>query len=62
MIFIEKTNDKGSRKSCPSADNNAEYILTSAKAHDLHDGYLQRYNREPSARWYNRHFNFTRIK
>ena len=47
---------------CYASDNMAEYQLTSAYAHDLHTEYIERYDREPSAAWYNRHFNFTRIK
>ena len=62
MIFAETTKDKGVTKRCTASDNAAEYLLTSAYAHDLHANYLERYNREPSARWYNRHFNFKRIK
>lgn len=61
-IYKENTSDNGYILKCYASDNMAEYQLTSAYAHDLHDGYLQRYHRAPSSRWYNSHFNFTRIK
>lgn len=61
-IYKENTSDNGYTKTCYASDNFAEYQLTSAHAHDLYTDYLQRYNREPSARWYNSHFRFTRIK
>lgn len=62
QTYQEITRDNGPQKHCTASDNTATYVLTSAYAHDLHDDYLQRYRRAPSARWYNRHFNFTRIK
>lgn len=61
-IYKENTSDHGYIKKCYASNNAAEYQLTSAYAHDLYADYLQLYNRAPSARWYNRHFNFTRIK
>lgn len=61
-IYKENTNDNGYVKTCCASNNMAEYRLTSAYAHDLYTDYVDRYNREPSSRWYNRHFNFTRIK
>ena len=61
-IYQEITNDHGSAKSCTASDNNAEYILTSAMAHDAYNDYVDQYNRQPSARWYHRHFQFNRIK
>lgn len=61
-IYKEKTSDNGYIRKCYASDNFAEYQLTSAYAHDLHSEYLERYNRIPSSRWYNRHFSFTRIK
>lgn len=61
-IYKENTNDHGYIRMCYASDNMAEYQLTSAYAHDLHTEYIERYDREPSAAWYNRHFNFTRIK
>lgn len=60
--FRENTNNHGVIRKCYASDNYAEYQLTSAYAHDLYTDYLERYNRAPSARWYNKHFNFTRIK
>lgn len=61
-IYKENTNDHGYTKTCYASDNMAEYQLTSAHAHDLHTEYIDRYDRHPAAAWYNRHFNFTRIK
>ena len=61
-IYKEITDDHGYTKKCYAIDNFAEYQLKSAYAHDLYNEYLQQYNREPSARWYNRHFSFIRIK
>lgn len=61
-IFKEITNDHGYEKHCNADDNFATYILTSAYAHDKYTDYVDRYQREPSAKWYNRHFQFERIK
>lgn len=61
-VFKEVTNDHGTPRKFYASDNNAEYIITSAYAHDLYTDYVDRYDRHPSAAWYNRHFNFTRIK
>ena len=61
-IYKEKTNDRGYIKTCHASDNNAEYQITSAYAHDLYSDFVERYNRVPSSLWYNKHFSFTRIK
>ncbi len=61
-VYKENTSDHGYIKKCYASDNNAEYQLTSARAHDLHSDYLEQYNREPSAGWFNKRFSFTRIK
>ena len=61
-IYKENTSDNGYIRKCYAIDNFAEYQLTSAYAHDLYNDYSQQYNRQPSARWYNRHFSFIRIK
>ena len=61
-IYKENTNDHGLARRCYASDNNAEYILTSARAKDLHSEYIDKYERNPSRQWYNRHFNFNRIK
>lgn len=61
-IYKENTSDRGYIKACTAYDNAAEYQLTSAYAHDLYTDFVERYNRVPSARWYNGHFSFTRIK
>ena len=44
MKFIEITPDNGYRMTCLASDNNATYVLTSAYAHDLYTGYMERYN------------------
>lgn len=61
-IYKEVTPDHGFEMRVNASDNFAAYILTSAYAHDLYTEYWDRYDREPSAAWYNRHFDFTRIK
>lgn len=61
-IYREKTHDYGYQKPCYASDNYAEYQLTSAYAHDAINDYLYKFSRWPSARWYNRHFRFERIK
>ena len=61
-IYKENTSDNGYIRNCYASDNFAEYQLKSAYAHDLYNESLQLHNREPSARWYNRHFSFIRIK
>lgn len=58
MKRYEITNDKGIEKVCCTSDNNTEYILTSAIAKDKYSDYVEKYNREPSSRWYQRHFRF----
>lgn len=58
-VYKEVTNDNGVAHRCSASDNYATYILTSAYAHDLHNSYLDRYNRLPCARWFNRHFTFS---
>ena len=61
-IYREKTHDNGYTRRGYASDNYAEYQLTSTYAHDLYSDFLKRYSRLPSARWYNRHFRFERIK
>lgn len=60
--YKEITDDRGCAQRCGARDNQATYILTSAAAHDLRSAYMERYDRQPSARWYNRHFTFKRVK
>ena len=60
-IYKEVTSDNGNEWSCYASDNYATYILTSSHAHDLYIRYRQRYERIPSAKWYNKHFNFERV-
>lgn len=61
-IYKEKTDDNSYKREVCASDNMATYILTSANAHDLYDAYIERYNRVPSSKWFNRHFSFERIK
>lgn len=61
-IYKEITEDNGIRQSCSARDNLATYIVTSAHAHDLIREYIRKYDRLPSAKWYNKHFNFKKTK
>lgn len=61
-VYQEITNDHGREKHCTASDNSAEYILTSAMAHDAYNNYIDRYGRQPSAQWYRRNFQFARTK
>lgn len=61
-IYKENTNDNGVLTVCLASDNYAEYHITSAYGRDLVTLYEDRFNRHPSAAWFNRHFQFTRIK
>lgn len=61
-IYIEITNDKGWEKKCFARDNMAEYVLTSARMHDLYAMYTERYGQIPTARWYHRHARFEERK
>ena len=60
-FYKEKTSYNGNKWICYAHDNHATYILTSSHAHDLYIKYRQRYERIPSAKWYNKHFNFDRV-
>lgn len=60
-IYSEKTTDNGLKFRRYASDNNATYILKSARAHDLYKDYVNKYDRTPSSKWYRRHFNFERI-
>lgn len=59
--YKEVTADKGWEMKGYASDNNATYILTSARAHDMYDDFEERYARHPTSRWFNRHFMFERI-
>lgn len=61
-VYREKTADNGVMKICYASDNFAQYQLTSAMAKDAYTTYCDKYEREPSSAWYNRHFRFERIK
>lgn len=58
MKLYEITSDKGCERVCCTSDNSTEYVLTSAHAKDMHTEYIEKYNRNPSSRWYQRHFSF----
>ena len=60
-IYKEVTSDNGNRWICYASDNYATYILMSSHAHDLYITFRQRFERFPSSRWYNKHFNFERV-
>lgn len=62
MTFKEITEDNGTSKICTASDNSATYILTSAMAKDKYSDYVERYDRLPSSRWYNKHFRFTLLE
>lgn len=62
MTFKEVTTDNGYAKKCYASDNQAEYIITSAMGHDLVFEFEEKFQRQPTSRWYNRHFRFERIK
>lgn len=62
-IFKEITNDHGTPRESGASNNFARYILTSAFAKDMLTEYLERYNgRQPSSKWFNKHFNFKTIE
>lgn len=61
MTFREITRDHGAPLRAYASNNMAEYILTSAYAKDEYKAYLRRYNRQPSAKWLNRHNQFERV-
>ena len=60
-IYREITSDNCYKWACYASDNCATYILTSSYAHDLYITFRQRFERLPSSRWYNKHFNFERV-
>lgn len=62
MTFKEISNDNRYLRYCFANDNNATYILTSARSHDLHDDYIEKFDRRPSSQWYRRHFQFEKVK
>lgn len=61
-IFREITNDRGLPVKYAASNNDAEYRLYSAYAHDLLKEYIDRYERIPSSRWYRRHFQFESVR
>lgn len=61
-VYKEITSDHGYEQRVYAENNNAVYILTSAMAHDMYVSYVDKYSRNPSSRWYNKHFRFERLK
>lgn len=61
-VYKEITDDHGWPMKCTASDNFATYIITSACGHDILNAYEHKFDRLPSARWYNRHFQFKQIK
>lgn len=59
--FIEDTPDKGWEMRAYARNNKAEYILTSARMHDLYAEYVANYERTPSSAWYHRHAQFRKV-
>lgn len=62
MVFQEITTDHGCAMRYTASDNNAEYVITSARGHDMVADYHGKYCRQPSAKWFNRHFRFEHIR
>lgn len=60
-IYKEITTDNGYSKYVTASNNNAIYILTSSRGKDMYQSYLDKYDRLPSSKWYNRHFSFERV-
>lgn len=56
--FYEHTSDHGYKKTAYASNNRAEYILTSAMAHDMYNEYLWKFGRHPHSSWFHRHFSF----
>ena len=56
--FIEETPDKGWELLVHARNNQDEYILTSARMHDLYSEYADNYGMAPSSAWYHRHAQF----
>lgn len=61
-IYTEVTDDKGYTRIALARDNRAEYVLTSARMHDLYAEYIKRYHKIPAAKWYHRHAQFKERK
>lgn len=62
MTFQEITDDHGVSKRVFASNNNATYIITSARARDLCSEFVEKWNRNPSSSWLNSNFRFERIK
>lgn len=56
--YREITTDKGWEMTRRASDNKADYILTSARMHDLYNDYIAKYDRIPTAAWYRKHAEF----
>lgn len=61
--YKEIANDHGVPRKCYTSDNlNNEFVITSARGHDLVDAYQSKYSRRPHTQWYRRHFQFERVR
>lgn len=58
--FKENTSDRGYEMHCYARNNNATYIITSARGHDKVNDYRDKYGDWPHSRWYHKHFSFQR--
>lgn len=56
--YIEITTDNSWKLRVSARNNKAEYVLTSARMHDLYREYIYRYGKIPTAKWYHRHAQF----
>lgn len=61
MEFLEITPDKGAQIGVCASNNNALYILTSARAKDMYRDYCDKYSREPSSRWMHKRIAFRKL-
>lgn len=59
--YREVTTDNGVELKCFASNNSATYILTSARGHDMHTEFVEKYDRLPSSGWYNKHFSFESV-
>lgn len=63
--FQEITSDHGCAQTCYASDNNATYIITSARGHEMITEYRDKYFFQgrfwPTAAWYHKHFTWKRF-
>lgn len=58
----EYINDEIEMSDYADRDELAEYLNEHLWAHDMVTDYVERYHDHPTAKWYNRHFRFERVK